>query len=842
MSRRIDNYYDITLSSETSGALASKKKYPNNYVPRRVASSASLTADSKRPGDYFIQKLSNSSINLSSPAAQKGAPRPFSGDSIVSLPSSYSDEVSLLGSSQFDGQDSRLSSMTSHSFTSPADSPVVNSSQFARADDKSHDKSHDSSKSHNDLFRNDDDLASSVSTITLKNTGAPYNNSLESTSSLTSAPPHPAQLSKTKVKASSTSNILRRAPSVSSTSSLSLHRTKSKYSDPKEARERQQRRKKMYEENENDDEILSNDLDLFFNVPVIRNHADIYRKPSFSAQNKNVKISREDLISNKDDNYGSLHRSVSMKPTPLPPNLTSFSTSSFSSTSDLPNTSLNSTAIAEHSIEEEDESREESTFSVSMDSDMAITQNISEYYNDRSESFLQSARNDRDNEVMYKLPQYVKSQSSIEDLRLFSPEKLVLVDQSRPIHLPPKAEHDKSKHAREFQKVLSNLEITSKSTFDSRKKLSESMIMHNQHWLKLILSISDEKDLKRKFNDDKNAIRRLNWDSVCPDQCKFQYLMKVLSYDSAKMVESLSSGFTVAQEKVSNLSPSMKATKTYEFTDIMNSVLRKPLYDSIMKELSKDDVSLFRENYMKLLFAFSLSEDEDNLRRQDELLLIPVFLIVFQDSESLQNIYTLIKLIDRKVFNRLFFRQLGDVLGKWSTRSFSSSSQLYKFLRKFHDAGEFADLSASAFCEMLTHMNDKLPLSKSAPSTPIVAQSGFNFDVRPAANFAPKTNSIDGGEVRIDASLCMNSAAFSLVFKLIQLVVTYSFATKTQSKNNLNVIQSFLMVIFKYYHINWNDYRELIRCNKSIRINNTADATTNLDSFTSKWVETFKVL
>ena len=142
----------------------------------------------------------------------------------------------------------------------------------------------------------------------------------------------------------------------------------------------------------------------------------------------------------------------------------------------------------------------------------------------------------------------------------------------------------------------------------------------------------------------------------------------------------------------------------------------------------------------------------------------------------------------------------------------------------------------------MTHMNDKLPLSKSAPSTPIVAQSGFNFDVKPAANFSPKTNSIDGGEVRVEASLCMNSAAFSLVFKLIQLVVTYSFATKTQGKNNMKVIQSFLMVVFKFYHINWNDYRELIRCNKSIRINNTADATTNLDSFTSKWVETFKVL
>lgn len=840
MSRPIDNYFDITLSTEAPGVPLPKKKYPANYIPRRVASSASLTGESKRPGDYFIHKLSNSSINLSTNAHSKAASRPFSGDSIVSLPSSYSDEVSLLNSSQFDGYDSRLSSMTSNSLTSPADSPHVNTNAFPRNE---HEKL--SNGPQNDLFDKDEDLSSSVSTITLRNSAAPYNHSTGLTSSLSGATPHPAQLSKTRVKASSTSNILRRAPSVSSSSSLSLHRTKSKYSDPKEARERQQRRKKMYEDSEYDDEILSNDLDLFFNVPVIKNHADLYRKPSLSSLNKNVKISREDLITNKDDNYGQLHRSVTMKPTPLPSTLASFgSTSSLGSTTDLHNASFTSTAIVENSIQEEDETREESNMSISMDSDFAITQNISDYYNERSASFLQSVRDDRDNEVLYKLPQFVKSQSSIEDLRLFSPEKLNLLDQTRPINLPPKANVDKSKHAKELKKVISKLEITSKSSFDSRKKLSETMVLHNQHWMKLVLSMSDDKDLKKKLTDDKNNVRKLNWDSVCPDDCRFRYLMNILSFESADLVKSLGSTFHAAEEKVASLSPSIKATKTYEFTDVMNSVLDKPLYDSILKNMGQTEKQHFRDNFLHLLLIFSLSEDEESLRRQDEILFIPVFLLLFQDSEAIDDIYTLIKLIDRKLFNRLFNRNLGDALGKWSSMSMSSSSAIYKYLRRFNDVGEFTDLSPSAFCEILTHMNDKLPLSKSAPSTPIVAQSAsFNLDIGAgsgAGSTDHKTNSIDGDDIRVESYLCMDSAALSLVFKLIQLSVTYSFAAKTQTKNNLKVIQSFLMVIFKFYHINWNDYKELIRYNKSIRINNTAEGTINLESFTNKWVSTFK--
>lgn len=830
MSRPTDNYFDITLSNAQPGSLAGKKKYPNNYVPRRVASAASLNGDAKRPGDYFIHKLNNSTLNLATLGTPKSGMRPPSGDSIVSLPSSYSDEASLLGSSQFDTQDSRLSSMTSHSLTSQTDSqaePFVSNNSKAES-------------TPNTISHNEDELSSSVSTITLRDASALYNNSIDSSSSLAYAAPHPAQLAKTKVKALSTSNILRRTPSVSSTSSLSLHRSKSKYSDPKEARERQQRRKKVYEETEDEDDILSNDLDLFY-VPVIKNHADIYRRPSLSSQAKIVKISREDLIANGDDNYHLLQRSASMKPTPLPHNVSSLvSNSSFSSTTDVTNHSMSNIAINQ-SIQEEDETRDESNFSASIDSDIAIAHNISEYYQDRSASFLANARYDRDSDVMYKLPQYVKSQSSIEDLRLFSPEKLVFVDQSRPINLPPKNDTDKNKHAKEFQKVLSKLEVSSKSSIDSRKKLSESMVMRNQHWLKLTLSMTDDKDLKKKFTDDKNSIRRLNWESVCPDQYRFQYLFLLLSFDSQSTVDSLSSGFKEAQRKIAVLSSSMKAAKRYEFTDVLNSVLRKPLFELILKEMPKEEVTRLRENYLSLLLSFSLSEDEDHLRRQDEILLIPMCLIMFQDTETLTSIYTLIKLMDRKVFTRQFFRQLGDSLSKWTTGSFSTSSQHYKFLRRFHDRSEFADLNPSAFCEMLTHLNDKLPLSKSAPSTPIVAQSAtFNFDFAPA-NLS-KTHSIDGADFRLDSGLCKNSAAFSLVFKLFQLAATYSFATKTLDKNNIKVIESFLMVIFKFYHINWNDYRELIRNKKSIRINNTADATTNLEAFTKKWVDIFKVL
>ena len=41
--------------------------------------------------------------------------------------------------------------------------------------------------------------------------------------------------------------------------------------------------------------------------------------------------------------------------------------------------------------------------------------------------------------------------------------------------------------------------------------------------------------------------------------------------------------------------------------------------------------------------------------------------------------------------------------------------------------------------------------------------------------------------------------------------------------------------MFIYYHLNWNDYEELIKKNIPIRLNNSHDSRENLDCFVRKW-------
>ena len=43
------------------------------------------------------------------------------------------------------------------------------------------------------------------------------------------------------------------------------------------------------------------------------------------------------------------------------------------------------------------------------------------------------------------------------------------------------------------------------------------------------------------------------------------------------------------------------------------------------------------------------------------------------------------------------------------------------------------------------------------------------------------------------------------------------------------------MIIFNYYHLNWNNLLQLIKENKSIKLNYTADQLINLNSFVDKW-------
>ena len=48
------------------------------------------------------------------------------------------------------------------------------------------------------------------------------------------------------------------------------------------------------------------------------------------------------------------------------------------------------------------------------------------------------------------------------------------------------------------------------------------------------------------------------------------------------------------------------------------------------------------------------------------------------------------------------------------------------------------------------------------------------------------------------------------------------------------------MIIFNYYHLNWNNLLQLIKENKSIKLNYTADQLINLNSFVDKWKYVFK--
>ena len=54
-------------------------------------------------------------------------------------------------------------------------------------------------------------------------------------------------------------------------------------------------------------------------------------------------------------------------------------------------------------------------------------------------------------------------------------------------------------------------------------------------------------------------------------------------------------------------------------------------------------------------------------------------------------------------------------------------------------------------------------------------------------------------------------------------------------KNNIKILETFIMIIFNYYHLNWNNLLQLIKENKSIKLNYTVDQLINLNSFVDKW-------
>ncbi|EGV65256.1 hypothetical protein CANTEDRAFT_119393 [Yamadazyma tenuis ATCC 10573] len=707
-----ENYYDIQIK-------ATKKNNKAIVPPRRINSQSSI-ADmcsnaSKRPSDYYIKKLSSSSVNL--------AKRPISGDSIVSLNSTYSDDISV-NSSSFDHHDSRLSSMTSNSIISPSDSPTL----------KSHSGKADDGFNHS-LSTITDDAALVEDSIAESSFRVQRNVSIKSTNTI--------------------------ASSAFSSSSLTLTRTKTKYLSQEEIKTRQKLRKKQFDDSYLEDDILSSDLSFVFNVPVMKSQSELYFK----------KTIRKNLVD--DDHY---------KPFPLPGKLRSNSTPNLKP--------LNTSSInVSDSVIEEDESQG------TIDDDSQIVDNISNYYSQRSKSYSKLVQMSRHENMMFKLPAYVKSQSSIEDLNLISPEKLNFVDQTRPIYLPPKPETDKAKHNKEMQKMLKDFERSS-FTFESS---------HESDWSSLI----NDKNFARRVVNEKNIIRKMNWDSNCPESLRYEYLVSLLTYNNPDLTKKVDDNFTNLNSVYSSLNDSIKRNRNIEFEKVVKSVSERPLFSSnlsLASNLTRPDSKAFKKNFLTILFLKSI---DNNLHKHDETFLIPVIVLLFKD-RSTQEQFRLIELINHQIFTKELKVEVNKTFERWSSKL---PKKIDNYLQNFN-LKEFTNLDFNRFFEVLIQFNDRLPLSMSAslPSTPVSAGANRHID----------------------------SCSLELIYKFLQLLIIYNVNSKTKIFNHTKIIQSYLIIIIKYYHINWNDFNELIKLNKSIKLNFNTNNSINLNNFNDKWKVIFK--
>lgn len=795
--------FEISIGDGSSG-----KKMKSHVRRVGLASSLGTCSEQKRPGEYYLLKLSQSSVNL----AAKNARRPLSGSSLVSENSKDSDDVLLVVLSHFDCPDSRLSSMTNYSTYSNKPgvcSPkafVLNSSALESA---------------SDLY----DMTSSISTLTLQS---------ESSGAGLSADRFRPQL-----KGASTTNILdtkAKAPLLARnrtvSSSFLLGRTKSKYFSSKETKERQQLRKKVYDDNEDDDEILTNDLDLVFNVPVILSQGEIhrYRKNSSSSA-----LSRHDLTLDS-DKYGSLNPPVSVKPFPLPGKLNTI-TNPDSTLPSMPEDSTLDTnglfALSDTSI------------SFTKDDDSEISESISQFYSQRSLSYTKFIKASREQQMIYKLPSYVRSQSSIEDLTLMSPEKLEIVDQSRPINLPPKSTDDKVRHNKELHVALAGYESTLKMQNDARRHLTELYVSNQQMWAKL-MSSSGAKSLVKRMNHDKEKYRKLNWEATIDEKYRYDYFMKILTHNLGEEYPSRARDkLRYLEAKFQSLSDKMRATKDAEFDKVINLVLKRPLYFNFLIELAEMennefDVDEFKKNFKHMLYIKSLSDG--GLKPHHEIFVIPMFLILFQLLKSFTDICVLIEMFDKSILTPEFFNELNESLSCWKKLSLMSSlSARYKILKKFNDLKEFENLSANHFFEIIVQFNDRLPLSLSAPSTPCIPQ-GTRMPLPSAKQSLDDSpdapDSLDVGGALM-TSVSSRSSSLGLMGTFLQLLVAYSFS-RNKKRNFLNLFQSFLLTVFQFYHINWNTSSELVKGNKSIKLNKCSDQLTNLESFVDKWKDLFK--
>lgn len=699
-----DNYYDISIMA---------KRKPNNLSTPNLSSSnlhirtrrssnptttttTSAAADFKRPGDYYIQKLTNSSVSLQ-------GKRPISGDSIISLNSTYSDEISL----NSENHDSRLSSLTSNSITSPNESPQINNFKL-------------------------EDSIHSLSTI------------IDKSQQLINPRKFPiSNMTKSSTKPSTQSPGLG-VVTDKSASTTTLNRCKTKFFSQMEIKQRQQLRKKQYDDSCNEDEILSNDIDLVFNVPVVKNQTELFFK--------------KNLSTSIDDKY---------KPFPLPGKLRSNSTPNFK-----PDGGVESVVTADSSIIEENE--DGNSLEDSIDDDSQIASNLSAYYTERSKSYSKLVKISRKEDMLYKLPNYIKSHLSIEDLDLISPEKLGIINSTRPINLPPKLDTDIIKHNREVQKIYRDFEHVEINTKDDDD--------YKQDWINLL-----ETPVMNK-----HVMRKLNWNSNCPEPQRFEYLTGILS--NPDLDRTIHDNFNKLFEVYDHLNETIRTSRRQEFTALYDKITAKPLFRCLHD-------SNQREEFIHLMFLKSL---DNSLRRHDEIFLIPVVLLTFEDIR-LESKFKLIELLNMQIFTKEFVSELNRDLGLWLTK-------LPKRLRPLLEsisAKEFVNLNLIRFFEVFGQLNDKLPLSLSAsnPSTPIL-----NKNI---------------------------SCSKELGYKFLQLVTVYSIS-QARIVNMTKLIESFLVVLLKYYHINWLDFGDLLKSNKSIKLNFNMNSVIDLNNFNDKWWNMFK--
>ncbi|KAF6071650.1 hypothetical protein FOB64_001360 [Candida albicans] len=693
--------------STTSLSLAS----PSSSIPKRVPSLPTLneTTNSstsiKRPGDYYIQKINSSKSSLNfSPQQQQHhhhhhhqhqqlmMKQRMSTDSLTSAQSSISDDHSII-SSQFDGvastsstaastntPDSRLNSMTSDSFK---DSTVILDSNL-----------------------------DSSSTISQPNNRHYYNQALQQ------PPPQPQPPShKPNIKSSSTSHIptitpkIRRAHSISAMQTLT--RTKSKFISSSEAKQRQKLRKKKYDENDNDDyddEEISEEF--LFNVPIIKNKAELY---SLTAANSMTILSRNDLVSDRD-------QYCTIKPCPLPGKLGS-STDLLASVGNR-STSHNDESIIEEEEEEEGEEEKEKEEEDRteqghqqdevglgiVNDDTTIISNISTYYNQQVEMKNKLARQN----VMYKIPNFIKSNSSLEDLHLISLEKLSVIDSTRPSHLPPKSMDERKKHNQQIDKILHNKNNssphlikspTTRTSFNGSDSLSNNdvVVVYNQEFINLVEELqqaTDSKTFSKKFQSQRDMIRTYAWTSNIPnDQC-FQFLLKILSLNQScqDSLNTIKNSFLLFETKFNNLPESIKSNKMMEFNKLCQEIMTKPLFKTIPLEEQVE----FMDKLKSIWNIKAISESGLN---QDEIFLISILLKVFPQ-KSCQDIYCLLELINQEVLTKEFKQKFNNNLLKWN-----NLNQLYKFQII---PGEFQNLSFNSILQILLQFNDQLPLSLSA--------------------------------------------------------------------------------------------------------------------------------